>query len=97
MAPRGARGGSRSVSHIGGCDAGDKNASQSWNKFTNQISVIRDITCILKTMFDSPWTSWKKVDKEHRDAIWEHFKGLYVCPEETNVLARKVWEDCMKK
>ncbi|XP_023747588.2 uncharacterized protein LOC111895742 isoform X1 [Lactuca sativa] len=24
-------------------------------------------------------------------------KGLYVWPEETDVLARKVWEDCMKK
>ncbi|CAH1412680.1 unnamed protein product [Lactuca virosa] len=133
MAPRGARGGGPSGSHTGGCDAGDRNASQSHNnaenqpssssvrgsnileqvpsnpskrkfievdsenEFTDQISVIRAITCILKTMFDGPWTSWKKVDKEHRDAMWEHFKGLYVWPEETDVLARKVWEDCMKK
>ncbi|CAH1434193.1 unnamed protein product [Lactuca virosa] len=132
MGPRGARGGGRSGSHIGGRDAGDRNASQSHNnaesqpsssvrgsnileqvpsnpskrkfievesenEFTDQISVIRDITCILKTMFDGPWTSWKKVDKEHRDAMWEHFKGLYVWPEETDFLARKVWEDCMKK
>ncbi|CAI9269423.1 unnamed protein product [Lactuca saligna] len=116
----------------GGRDAGDRNASQSYNdaesqpsssvrgsnileqvpsnpskrkfievdsekEFMDQISVIRAITCILKTMFDGPWTSWKKVDKEHRDAMWEHFKGLYVWPEETDVLARKVWEDCMKK
>nr|KAJ0197898.1 hypothetical protein LSAT_V11C700360680 [Lactuca sativa] len=132
MAPRGARGGGRSGSHIGGRDAGYRNASQSHNnaesqpsssirgsnileqvrsnpskrkfievdsenEFTDQISMIRAITCILKTMFDGPWTSWKKVDKEHRDAMWEHFKGLYVWPEETDVLARKVWEDCMKK
>ncbi|CAI9285703.1 unnamed protein product [Lactuca saligna] len=132
MAQRGARGGGRSGSHISGRDAGDRNASQSYNdaesqpsssvrgsnileqvpsnpskrkfievdsekEFTDQISVIRAITCILKTMFDGPWTSWKKVDKEHRDAMWEHFKGLYVWPEETDVLARKVWEDCMKK
>ncbi|CAI9284921.1 unnamed protein product [Lactuca saligna] len=132
MAQRGARGGGHSCSHISGRDAGDRNASQSYNdaesqpsslvrgsnileqvpsnpskrkfievdsekEFTDQISVIRAITCILKTMFDGPWTSWKKVDKEHRDAMWEHFKGLYVWPEETNVLARKVWEDCMKK
>ncbi|XP_052625085.1 uncharacterized protein LOC111877670 [Lactuca sativa] len=69
----------------------------SEKEFTDQISVIRAITCIPKTMFDGPWTSWKKVDKEHRDAMWEHFKGLYVWPEETDVLARKVWEDCMKK
>ncbi|XP_052620603.1 uncharacterized protein LOC128126702 [Lactuca sativa] len=132
MAPRGARGGGRSGSHIGGRDARDRNASESHNnaesqpsssvrgsnileqvpsnpskrkfievdsekEFTNQISVIRAIACILKTMFDGPWTSWKKVDKEHRDAMWEHFKGLYVWPEATDVLARKVWEDCMKK
>ncbi|CAI9260090.1 unnamed protein product [Lactuca saligna] len=131
-AQRGARGGGCSGSHISGRDAGDRNASQSYNdaesqpsssvrgsnnleqvpsnpskrkfievdsekEFTDQISVIRVITCILKTMFDGPWTSWKKVDKEHRDAMWEHFKGLYVWPEETDVLARKVWEDCMKK
>ncbi|CAI9299560.1 unnamed protein product [Lactuca saligna] len=132
MVQRGARGGGCSGSHIGGRDAGDRNASESHNdaesqpsssvrgsnileqvpsnpskrkfievdskkEFTDQISVIRAITCILKTMFDGPWTSWKKVDKEHRDAMWEHFKGLYVLPEETDVLARKVWEDCMKK
>ncbi|XP_052621920.1 uncharacterized protein LOC111879154 isoform X2 [Lactuca sativa] len=132
MAPRGARGGGRSGSHIGGRDARDRNASESHNnaesqpsssvrgsnileqvpsnpskrkfiefdsekEFTNQISVIRAIACILKTMFDGPWTSWKKVDKEHHDAMWEHFKGLYVWPEATDVLARKVWEDCMKK
>ncbi|CAI9299561.1 unnamed protein product [Lactuca saligna] len=117
MVQRGARGGGCSGSHIGGRDAGDRNASESHNdaesqpsssvrgsnileqvpsnpskrkfievdskkEFTDQISVIRAITCILKTMFDGPWTSWKKVDKEHRDAMWEHFK---------------VWEDCMKK
>ncbi|CAI9276920.1 unnamed protein product [Lactuca saligna] len=40
----------------------------------NQISLIRAIACILKTMFDGPWTSWKKIDKEHHDAMWEHFK-----------------------
>ncbi|CAH1431621.1 unnamed protein product [Lactuca virosa] len=112
MASRGARGSGRSGSHIGGRDVGDRNASQSHNNAESQpsssvrgsnileqvqISVIRDIICILKTMFDGPWTSWKKVDKEHRDAMWEHFKGLYVWPEETDVLARKVWEDCMKK
>ncbi|XP_052625800.1 uncharacterized protein LOC122197311 [Lactuca sativa] len=102
MAPRGARGGGRCGSHIGGRDAGDRNASQSHNNaeiqpsflvrgsnILEQILVIRAITCIMKTMFDGPWTSWKKVDKEHRDAMWEHFK--------TDVLARKVWEDCMKK
>nr|KAJ0210692.1 hypothetical protein LSAT_V11C400201260 [Lactuca sativa] len=132
MARLGARGGGRSGSHISGRDAGDRNASQSYNdaeiqpsssvrgsnileqvpsnpskrkfieidsekEFTDQISVIRAITCILRTMFDGPWTSWKKVDKEHRDAMWEHFKGLYVWPEETDVLARKVWVDCIKK
>ncbi|CAI9265597.1 unnamed protein product [Lactuca saligna] len=69
----------------------------SEKEFADQISVIRAIACILKTMFDNPWTSWKKVDKEHRDAMWEHFKGLYVWPEATNVLARMVWEDYMKK
>ncbi|CAI9270912.1 unnamed protein product [Lactuca saligna] len=111
MAQQGARGSGRSGSHIGGCDVGDRNASQSHNdvesqpssssvrgsnileqvpsnpskrkfievdsekQLTDQISVIRAITCILKMMFDGPWTSLE---------------------EETDVLARKVWEDCMK-
>ena len=38
MAPRGARGGGRSGSHIGGHDAGDRNASQSHNNAESQPS-----------------------------------------------------------
>lgn len=38
MAQRGARGGGRSGSHIGGRDAGDRNASQSHNDAESQPS-----------------------------------------------------------
>lgn len=39
--------------------------------------------------------NWYKMKKIIVCVIY--MQGLYVWPEETDVLARKVWEDCMKK
>ncbi|KAI3680403.1 hypothetical protein L2E82_50390 [Cichorium intybus] len=44
------------------------------HEFSDQNSVIRDITYILKTMYGGPWSTWKKVGKDDRDAMWQHFK-----------------------
>ncbi|KAL4585460.1 hypothetical protein LXL04_010081 [Taraxacum kok-saghyz] len=78
-----------------------KGSSLKWSPmmsiFSDHPEVIRDITCILKTMFRGTWDSWKSIDKDDREAMWCLFKNMYEWPEESDGLARKVWEICMKK
>lgn len=44
-----------------------------FSRFTDA-AVIRKITCILKMKFDGAWATWKMVDPDSREAIWQHFK-----------------------
>ncbi|KAL4584453.1 hypothetical protein LXL04_009055 [Taraxacum kok-saghyz] len=55
-----------------------KGSSLKWSPmmsiFSDLPEVIRDITCILKTMFRGTWDSWKSIDKDDREAMWRLFK-----------------------
>ncbi|KAL4570931.1 hypothetical protein LXL04_026596 [Taraxacum kok-saghyz] len=50
---------------------------ESDDEFSDHPAVIRDITCILKTMFRGTWDSWKSIDKDDREAMWRLFKDIY--------------------
>lgn len=65
-------------------------------EFSYQNSVIRDITSILKTMYGGPLSTWKKVGKDDRDAMWQHFKGLYEWLESDPVVC-DIWDHCMNR
>ena len=38
--------------------------------------ITRDIISIFKTMFYGPWTSWREVDLESRDLMFEEFQDF---------------------
>ncbi|CAH1437056.1 unnamed protein product [Lactuca virosa] len=66
-------------------------------EFTDHNSVIRKMTSILKTRFHGPWTTWKEVDSTGREALWQHFKGLYQWPLSSESLVHTAWENSYKK
>ena len=43
-------------------------------------TVVRKINSILKDMFYGPWATWKDVDRDSRNAMWERFNVCtYYC------------------
>ncbi|KAI3522862.1 hypothetical protein L1887_00914 [Cichorium endivia] len=93
MAPRATRGASQS----GGRNENRNTYSQSHNDATQiyQILVIRDITSILKTIYGGPWPIWKKVGKDDRDAMWQHFKVYHCMNRRFSDTMRKAREEAV--
>ncbi|PWA89991.1 hypothetical protein CTI12_AA105520 [Artemisia annua] len=57
--------------------------------------ITRDIISIFKTMFYDPWTSWREVDLESRDLMFEEFQDQYQWHPLENAAVLKAWENVM--
>ncbi|GKC60371.1 putative transposase-associated domain-containing protein, partial [Tanacetum coccineum] len=57
--------------------------------------VTRDIISIFKVMFYGPWATWREVDQESRDYMFEEFQDLYQWHPSENAAVYKAWERVM--
>ncbi|GJV09142.1 transposase, Ptta/En/Spm [Tanacetum coccineum] len=54
--------------------------------------ITRDIISIFKVSFYGSWTSWREVDQESRDIMFEEFQDQYQWHPSENAAAYRAWE-----
>ncbi|GJR77720.1 transposase, Ptta/En/Spm [Tanacetum coccineum] len=57
--------------------------------------ITRDIISIFKVSFYGSWTSWREVDQESRDIMFEEFQDQYQWHPSENAAVYRAWEKVM--
>nr|GEV89020.1 transposase, Ptta/En/Spm [Tanacetum cinerariifolium] len=101
------RGRSRNIGGRGSSTSGSGNPDADFDTNDNETEtktsrtcfaephVTRDIISIFKVMFYGPWATWREVDKESRDYMFEEFQDLYQWHLSENAAVYKAWERVM--